>query len=128
MKETILLINFKDQQKLRQIKMALFPFKVRIKVIEPVDFCQPVGYLAGVKEIEPDRTPEALRSQEDMEKEMLVFAGITGDLFQQILYTIRKAGTPIDYKAVLTEYNQNWTCIQLYKELEREHKAYHPKS
>ena len=47
-------------------------------------------------------------------------------LFDQVLYTLRKAGTPVDYKAVLTEHNQNWNCMQLYKELEKEHNMYHP--
>ena len=51
MKPTILLINFQDQQKLHKLKMALLPFKLRIKTIEPQDYSQPIGYLAGVKEI-----------------------------------------------------------------------------
>ena len=128
MKPTILLINFKDQQKLRKLKMALLPFKIRLKTVEPQDYCQPVGYLAGVKEISRAEIPIALIPQEQMEKEMLVIAGITGNLFDQVLFTLRKAGTPVDYKAVLTENNQNWSCIQLYKELEKEHQMYHPEA
>ncbi len=120
MKPTILLINFQDQQKLRKLKMALLPFKLRIKTIEPQDYSQPIGYLAGVKEISQVQIPSALIPQEQMEKEMLILAGITGNLFDQVLYTLRKAGTPVDYKAVLTEHNQNWNCMQLYKELEKE--------
>ena len=127
MKPTILLINFKDQQKLRKLKMALLPFKIRLKTVESQDYCQSVGYLAGVKEISRAEIPAALIPQEQMEKEMLVIAGITGNLFDQVLFTLRKAGTPVDYKAVLTEHNQNWNCIQLYKELEKEHQMYHPK-
>ena len=46
MKPTILLINFQDQQKLRKLKMALLPFKLRIKTIEPQKYSQPIGYLA----------------------------------------------------------------------------------
>lgn len=134
MKPTILLINFQDQQKLRKLKMALLPFKLRIKTIEPQDYSQPIGYLAGVKEISQVQIPSALIPQEQMEKEMLILAGITGNLFDQVLYTLRKAGTPVDYKAVLTvdykavltEHNQNWNCMQLYKELEKEHNMYHP--
>lgn len=126
MKPTILLINFKDQQKLRKLKMALLPFKIRLKTVEPQDYCQPVGYLAGVKEILKAEIPDTLIRQEQMEKEMLVIAGITGNLFDQVLFTLRKAGTPVDYKAVLTEHNQSWSCIQLYKELEKEHQMYHP--
>ena len=113
MKPTILLINFQDQQKLRKLKMALLPFKLRIKTIEPQDYSQV-------------QIPSALIPQEQMEKEMLILAGITGNLFDQVLYTLRKAGTPVDYKAVLTEHNQNWNCMQLYKELEKEHNMYHP--
>ena len=126
MKPTILLINFRDQQKLRKLKMALLPFKIRLKTVEPQDYCQPVGYLAGVKEIPQTEISTALIPQEKMEKEMLVIAGITGNLFDQVLFTLRKAGTPVDYKAVLTEHNQNWSCIQLYRELEKEHLMYHP--
>ena len=115
MKPTILLINFQDQQKLRKLKMALLPFKLRIKTVEPQDYSQPIGYLAGVKEVSQVQIPSALIPQEQMEKEMLILAGITGNLFDQVLY-----------KAVLTEHNQNWNCMQLYKELEKEHNMYHP--
>ena len=117
MKPTILLINFKDQQKLRKLKMALLPFKIRLKTVESQDYCQPIGYLAGVKEIAKVETASteilsALIPQEQMEKEMLILAGITGNLFDQ----------------VLTEHNQNWNCMQLYKELEKEHQMYHPEA
>ena len=125
MKPTILLINFQDQQKLRKLKMALLPFKIRLKTVETQDYSQPIGYLAGVKEVSQVQIPSALIPQEQMEKEMLILAGITGNLFDQVLYTLRKAGTPVDYKAVLTEHNQNWNCMQLYNELEKEHTMYH---
>lgn len=92
MKPTILLINFKDQQKLRKLKMALLPFKIRLKTVEPQDYCQSVGYLAGVKEISRAEIPAALIPQEQMEKEMLVIAGITGNLFDQVLFTLQKSG------------------------------------
>ena len=75
MKPTILLINFKDQQKLRKLKMALLPFKIRLKTVESQDYCQPIGYLAGLKEIGKVETAStgilsALIPQEQMEKEM----------------------------------------------------------
>ena len=64
MKPTILLINFQDQQKLRKLKMALLPFKLRIKTIEPQDYSQPIGYLAGVKDVFQVQIPSALIPQE----------------------------------------------------------------
>ena len=76
MKPTILLINFQDQQKLRKLKMALLPFKIRLKTVETQDYSQPIGYLAGVKEVSQVQIPSALIPQEQMEKEMLILAGI----------------------------------------------------
>ena len=120
MKPTILLINFQDQQKLRKLKMALLPFKIRLKTVETQDYSQPIGYLTGVKEVSQVQIPSALIPQEQMEKEMLILAGITGNLFDQVLYTLRKAGTPVDYKAVLTPTNVTWTLQHLYLEMEME--------
>ncbi|MFR1010822.1 MAG: hypothetical protein ACLSGA_15180 [Ruminococcus sp.] len=58
--ETNYFINkFSGSQKLRKLKMAL-PFKLRIKTIEPQDYSQPIGYLAGVKEISQVQIPSAL--------------------------------------------------------------------
>ena len=126
MKPIILLINFQDQQKLRKLKMALLPFKIRLKTVETQDYSQPIGYLAGVKDVFQVQIPSALIPQEQMEKEMLILAGIRRNLFLVVLYTLLISCTPLDYKAVLTEHNQNWNCMQLYKELEKEHNMYHP--
>lgn len=121
MKETVLLVNFKDSQKQQKIQRALLPLCIKIKVVTPEEFCQPIGYLAGVKKIMP---VETTAEKTELEKEMLVFAAIDGDLLQYILQALRKAGAPVDYKAVLTEHNLTWNCVQLYRELELEHLAY----
>ena len=121
MKATVLLINFKDKQKQQTIQRALLPLGVKMKVITQEEFGQPIGYLAGMKKI---ASVEMLEEKMELEKEMLVFAAIDGDLLQYILQTLRKAGVPVDYKAVLTEHNLTWNCVQLYRELELEHLAY----
>ncbi|MCI7739677.1 MAG: DUF3783 domain-containing protein [Lachnospiraceae bacterium] len=121
MKATVLLINFKDKQKQQTIQRALLPLGVKMKVITQEEFGQPIGYLAGMKKI---ASVEMSEEKMELEKEMLVFAAIDGDLLQYILQTLRKAGVPVDYKAVLTEHNLTWNCVQLYRELELEHLAY----
>mgnify|MGYP000653500143 FL=1 len=68
MKPTILLINFQNQQKLRKLKMALLPFKIRLKNCRNSDYSQPIGYLAGVKEVSQVQIPSALIPQEQMEE------------------------------------------------------------
>ena len=99
MKATVLLINFKDKQKQQTIQRALLPLGVKMKVITQEEFGQPIGYLAGMKKI---ASVEMSEEKMELEKEMLVFAAIDGDLLQYILQTLRKAGVPVDYKAVLT--------------------------
>ena len=53
MKETILLFNAPDKEKLLKIEMALFPLHIRLKKVPVKDYCQPLGVLAGAKDITP---------------------------------------------------------------------------
>ena len=53
MKETILLFNAPDKEKLLKIEMALFPLRLRLKRIQKEDYNQPLGFLAGMKDIAP---------------------------------------------------------------------------
>ena len=121
MKETVLLINITDKQRLRKMKMALLPLKVRMRQVSQEEYLQPVGYLAGNKDVLSGQNND---SGEALEKEMVVFAAIGDNLLDRILAAMRKAGVQVDYKAVLTEHNQTWDCIQLYQELQREHQSF----
>lgn len=121
MRESILLINFQDKKKLREIQMMAMAVKLRMKIVEKDDYLQPIGYLAGDKGIEPT---EARYEGGDLQKEMLVFAYLTEDHLNQMLFLMKKSGiAPVDYKAVLTATNKNWTVPELYAELQREHEA-----
>lgn len=53
MKETVLLYGFKDQERLKKVKRALLPLGLRMRTVGPEEYFQPVGYLAGVKEVPP---------------------------------------------------------------------------
>ena len=54
----------------------------------------------------------------------MVFAGLTEDHLNQMLFLMRKSGiAPVNYKAILTDTNKNWTVPELYEELQREHEA-----
>ena len=142
MKETILLFQF-EETKRRKLAMALMPLRVRVKAVEPGEYGQPIGYLAGVKGIgpveaeaakpsgEPDPQTEAAKpsgkpdpqaEEAKLEAEFLVMAGLSGSRVDQVLAAIRKSGAgPIPYKAVLTTTNQNWDAYALLAELRREH-------
>lgn len=71
-----------------------------------------------------DETSETI----SMEKEMLVFVGIGGMRLDAVLRAMKKAKITVDYKAVLTEQNGQWTVYELYQELAREHEAFRNQS
>lgn len=127
MKETILLFQF-DKERTAQIRRALMPLKIRVKNVRPEEYCQKIGYLAGNREIpkaEGVQTPENVLQIGGIEQEMLVMAWLTSHQVDQVLTALRKQGIGrIDYKAVVTPYNQSWDCKTLYEELKREHEAF----
>ncbi|NLK26959.1 MAG: DUF3783 domain-containing protein [Clostridiales bacterium] len=119
MKASVLLFNFQEKSRIQSITRALLPLGIRIKRIKKEEYLQPLGYLAGVKEINP---VDELYKGEDLETEMLLMAGITGTKVDEVLLAIRKSGVGrINHKAVLTLTNQYWNTLQLYEELCKEH-------
>lgn len=120
MKETILLFNFQNKQRLSNLKCVLLPFHIRLKEINKEDYLQPLGYLAGVKEM---ASIESIYSGQELEDEMIIFANISSNNLDKILLTLRKNKLIIPYKAVLTATNQNWTTIECFNEIKREHET-----
>ena len=121
MKETVLLYGFTDQERLSRVKRALLPLGMRMRCIAPGEYLNPVGHMAGIKEIEPAK--EVYEGPE-FEREMMVMAGLASGRVDAVIYALRKGGVGrVDYKAVLTPVNQFWDAIKLYEEIAREHEA-----
>ena len=98
MRATVLLVNFKDRQKLREIQMVLMTLKVRVRLVEPEEYYKTIGELVGIVETKSE-------SDEDesivLAKEMIVFAGLAEQQLNQVLFLMRKKVIgPVDYKAV----------------------------
>lgn len=125
MRETVLLFNFSDREKRNKVTRALFPLKLKIKEIEKKDYLQPIGYLAGNKEILPT---DGEYDGEELEGEMLVMAGLTSARIDMVLKALRRSGAgSIPYKASMTPTNQNWNPVQLFEEIRKEHEKMHGK-
>lgn len=125
MRETILLFHFTDREKRNKVVSALFPLKLKIKEVEKKDYLQPIGFLAGSRDISP---VEEEYDGEELEGEMLVMAGISGARMDMVLRALRKSGVgPIPYKAAMTPTNQYWNPLQLFKEIKEEHEKMHGK-
>lgn len=121
MKETILLFNPPEKEKLLKIEMALFPLHIRLRKVAPEDYNQPLGVLAGMKEM-----PAAEGSYEggELPGTMFVFCFLDDGKLNQALAALRKSGAgPFPYKAVLTPTNCEWTAPVCFTEIKKEHEA-----
>ena len=124
MEETILLFNPPEKEKLLKIEMALFPLHVRLKKISPEQYNQPLGVLAGIKDMTP---VEGVYSGGELPGTLFVFCFLEGNRLDQALAALRRCGAgPFPYKAVLTPTNSRWTAPDCFEEIRREHEAMHP--
>lgn len=139
MKAVVLLFQF-DKERTEKIRRALFPLKIRVKTVGEEEYDRQIGYLAGNKELDGQKGPEPefmreegreadfsgeMNSREEITREMLVMAWLTSGQVDQVLTALRRQGLGrIDYKAMVTPYNQYWDCRTLYGELKKEHEAF----
>ena len=121
MRESILLFNVPDKSQLLKIEMALFPLKVRLKHVKKEEYNQPLGVLAGVKEL--DEAPGTFDGEE-LSDTMILFAFMDDKRLNQAIAALRKSGAgAFPYKAVLTPTNQHWTAPECFEEIKQEHEA-----
>ena len=124
MKETILLFNLPEKDKLLKLEMALFPLRVRLKRISHENYNQPLGVLAGTKDMPP---ADGTYDGPELPDSMLVFCFLDDNRLNQALAALRKCGAgPFPYKAILTPTNSEWTAPDCFAEIKKEHEAMHP--
>lgn len=123
MKETILLFCAPEREKLLKIEMALFPLHIRLKKVKKEDYSQPLGALAGVKDIAPSETKY---DGPELPDTMFVFCFLNDSQLNRALAALRKCGAgPFPYKAMLTPTNSTWTAPDCFAEIQKEHEALH---
>ena len=121
MKETILLFHVPDKDTLLKIEMALFPLHVRLRRVAKEDYNQPLGALAGIKDI--PKLSESYEGEE-LDDTLFVFAFFTDARLNHALAALRKSGAgPFPYKAILTPTNQTWNAMQCFREIKEEREA-----
>lgn len=119
MREMVLLFHLSDRAKRRMVEMALLPLKVRLKYVSYEEYNQPLGVLAGNRDL-----PGVLGvyEGEELPAPFFVFSSLSGPRLDQVLRALRRCGAgPFPYKAVLTPTNQFWTVLQCFEEIKQEH-------
>jgi hypothetical protein len=105
----------------RQIKMLCLKMGLKIRVVDKMQFAEPVGAVAGVRGFELTGEPY---EGEGFEDEMLLMKDFTNAALDQFLNGFRRMKIEkVALKAVLTEENCKWNSLQLHEELVKEHEA-----
>lgn len=118
MLRSILAYNF-TPERLQMLKMVALLCKAQAKPVAREDMLQPVGYLAGVKGIEP--VSEKYTGEEATE-EMIFLCGFDRPTLDKLLVAIKKSKLQrIELKAMLTPHNATWSGLELLKEISEEH-------
>lgn len=94
---------------------------IRVSKIEPAQYSQTLGYLAGIPGFPEGETPY---TGPDFPSEMMVFAGMSDRLDRFLAEYKQAAVPPIGLKAVITPHNIFWSAEDLYKELVQEHQLF----
>ncbi|HWQ73874.1 MAG TPA: DUF3783 domain-containing protein [Syntrophomonas sp.] len=120
MKPTLLMFNISDPDKREKMAMAALKVGIMPKKIKKSDYRQSLAAL-----LELGERSETEYNGPELPHEMLLLANMDDDQIQGLLDAFRVAGIPrINHKAVLTENNQSWNALMLYKELDREHEYF----
>ena len=113
----VLVYNVSDPQKNLAIRLELARLGAAVREVEAGELTHPIGYLLGY----PGYAPGLPGAVEPFREEMLVMDGLRGETLSRFLDGLRAHGASVALKAVVTEHNLNWSSLQLYRELYREH-------
>ena len=81
--------------------------------------------MAGEKLNESRPGAEDAKEAEPFSGEMMVFCGFSSDDLDTFIQGYKVTGIPrVELKAVLTQYNADWTPAKLYEELNKEKEAF----
>lgn len=124
MQKTVLAFNF-TPERLQALKIICMMLRVQLRAVERSEMLQPVGYLAGVKDVEPAN--EAYTGA-GAAKEMLIMCAFTRPDLDRLLAAIKKGKLKqVELKAMLTPHNACWSAVKLQEELAQEHAFMHDK-
>ena len=118
MQKLILAYNFTGER-LQALRLICMMLKVQLKPVAREDMLQPLGYLAGLKEVAP--VDEKFTGTEATE-EFLVLAGFDRPLLDKLLQAIARGKLKrVELKAMLTNHNIVWNGKELLQEISEEH-------
>lgn len=127
-RETVLYYHPDSESAAKEIllmKSVLLRMGIRIRNVEKDEVLLKVGYLVGVSGFEETKeTDWKAETLPVIPEQVMVLKGFTNKRLDELLMNFRKSRVPrIELKAILTEYNSDWSFYELYEELVKEREA-----
>ena len=118
MKPTLLCYHLSGE-KASKIRFAAMRLRILLRDVKPEKYGWTLNALCGLEE-----AGESVPCEEPFSDEMLVMAGFSPALMNQLLQTFRQMKIPpVPLKAMLTETNGQWDSCRLHREISAEHEA-----
>lgn len=93
---------------------VLGQFGIETRAIAPGQLTRKVTQLDAPGSTAPARGPE---------DSLLLLDSVAEPILRSLLAALRERGVQVDYKAVVTPHNRQWTVLELMEELRRERQA-----
>lgn len=121
--EVILLYNL-DNQRGKNIKLLSMRMGIRIKSVTKDKYLEPIGLLAGIKEVESNGL---IYEENGFQEEMVILKGFTDYRLDEFLRAMRRNDIDtVALKAIITDHNQEWNSLVLYEEIKKENERLRP--
>lgn len=93
---------------------------IDMQMVDKSEYSKPLSELLGF-----DTQADIKYTGEGLTDEMLVLCFFTQDMLKNFLTAFRQNGVkPVALKAMLTEHNFEWSSIELYNDLKKEHEYF----
>lgn len=123
--EKILLFGTDDLEYIK-IKQIASRMKIKCERIELLYHCCTLGSIeSGAYKNTPISIPPSSVPPLQVSESLLVMCDFSDKRMDKLLFELRRSDTGIDFKAVLTPTNKEWTISHLLLEMHREKAAYH---
>ena len=121
----ILLYNFKDEDRLRQIRRYLNRHRISVRMVQQPEYLESLGLLFEIPGF--SKNP-VFNLGKNFQEEMMVLKDFSSAQMDGFLAFFRENQIPpVALKAMLTPVTQHWSSVQLHDELSREHTLMHKK-
>lgn len=119
----ILLYNFKEEDRLRQIRRYLNRHKFSVRMVQQPEYLESLGFLF---EIPGFAKNPVFNLGQNFQEEMMVLKDFSSEQLDEFLAFFKENGlSPVSLKAILTPVTVHWNSVKLHDELIKEHAMMH---